>query len=120
MTKILVVDDEPLIRDMVAALLRDEGYDVVTAPDGHAALEVVRREAPALVLMDVMMPRLDGRAAFQAMRNHAPAKTVPVVLMSAAAHPADLDPEIAAFVRKPFDLDQLLGLIERLLADGHA
>ncbi len=120
MTTILVVDDEPLIRDLVAALLRDEGYAVVTAADGHTALEIFRRDLPDLVLMDVMMPRLDGRTAFRAMREHADAQQIPVILMSAAAHPTELERGIAAFVRKPFDLNQLLTLVARLLGRGDA
>jgi CheY-like chemotaxis protein len=115
MNTILVVDDEPLIRDVVVDLLRDEGYAVVIADDGHAALEVFQREAPAPVLMDVMMPRMDGRAAFRAMRAHAHGDGLPVILMSAMAEPADLDLEITAFLRKPLDLDELLALIARLL-----
>ena len=115
MNTILVVDDEPLIRDVVVDLLRDEGYDVVTADDGHAALEMVQQEAPRLVLMDVMMPRMDGRAAFRAMREQAQGDGLPVILMSAMAEPADLDPEITAFLRKPLDLDHLLTLIAGLL-----
>ena len=118
MTTILVVDDEPLIRDVLVTVLRDEGYAVVTADDGLAALEVVRQQAPALVLMDVMMPRMDGRMAFRAMRDHAPGNGLPIVLMSAMAEPADLDPEIAAFLRKPVDLEDLLALVARLLMDG--
>jgi CheY-like chemotaxis protein len=118
MTTILVVDDEPLIRDVLVTVLRDEGYAVVTADDGLAALELVQQQAPALVLMDVMMPRMDGRMAFRAMRNHAPGNGLPIVLMSAMAHPADLDPEIAAFLRKPVDLEDLLALVARLLMDG--
>jgi CheY-like chemotaxis protein len=114
-TTILVVDDEPLIRDVIVDVLQDEGYGVVTADDGHAALELVRQEAPALVLMDVMMPRMDGRAAFRAMREHAHGDGVPIILMSAMAEPANLDPQITAFLRKPLDLDQLLALVSRLL-----
>jgi CheY-like chemotaxis protein len=115
MITILVVDDEPVIREVVAMLLEDEGYTVLTADDGHAALDVFQREAPALVLMDVMMPRMDGPAAFRAMREHAHGDGLPVILMSAMAEPADLDPEITAFVRKPLDLDYPLTLIGRLL-----
>ena len=118
MITILVVDDEPLIRELVAMLLEDEGYTVVTADDGRAALEVVQQEAPALVLMDVMMPRMDGRAAFRAMREHAHGNGLPVILMSAMAEPADLDPEITAFLRKPLDLDQMLALVARLLTSS--
>ena len=115
MITILVVDDEPLIRDAVVDLLRDEGYAVATADDGRAALEMVQQEAPSLVLMDVMMPRMDGRAAFRAMREHAHGDSLPVILMSAMAEPADLDQEITAFLRKPLDFDQLLALVSRLL-----
>ena len=117
MITILVVDDEPLIRSVVVDLLRDEGYEVVTADDGHAALEMVQQEAPSLVLMDVMMPRMDGRAAFRAMRTHAQGDGLPVILMSAMAEPADLDPGITAFLRKPIDLQQLLALVARLLTN---
>ncbi len=115
MSTILVVDDEPFIKDALVDALRDEGYAVVTAGDGRAAIEMVQQEAPSLVLMDVMMPRMDGRAAFRAMREHAHGDGLPVILMSAMAEPADLDPEISAFVRKPLDLDHLLTLIAGLL-----
>jgi CheY-like chemotaxis protein len=68
--------------------------------------------------MDVMMPRMDGCAAFRAMRDHVPGDGLPIVLMSAMAQPANLDPEISAFLRKPVDLQQLLDLVARLLTDG--
>ena len=113
---ILVVDDEPLIRDVLVEVLRDQGYVVVTANDGLSALEMVRQATPALVLMDVMMPRLDGRAALRAMRDHGSSDDVPVILMSAMAKPADLDSEITAFLRKPVDLQQLLALVAGLLS----
>ena len=115
MTAILVVDDEPTLRTILVEVLVDEGYTVVTARDGQEALEVFARDAPDLVLMDVMMPRMDGRAAFRAMREHAHGNGLPVILMSAMAEPADLDPEISAFLRKPLDLDHLLTLIAGLL-----
>jgi two-component system response regulator MprA len=120
MITILVVDDEPVIREVVAMLLEDEGYSVVTADDGQAALDVFQREPPALVLMDVMMPRMDGPAAFRAMREHAHGHGhgLPVILMSAMAEPADLDPGITAFLRKPLDLEQLLALVSRLLTSS--
>jgi CheY-like chemotaxis protein len=118
MSTILVVDDEPLIRDVVVDVLRDEGYEVVTADDGYAAVEVFRHEAPRLVLMDVMMPRMDGHAAFRAMREHAQGEELCVILMSATVKPAHLDPGVTAFLRKPVDLDQLLELVARLLTAG--
>ncbi|MDP9469617.1 MAG: response regulator [Chloroflexota bacterium] len=69
MKMVLVVDDEPVIRDLVADVLRDEGYAVVTAADGREGLDLLARERPDLVLMDVMMPGLDGREAYLAMRS---------------------------------------------------
>jgi CheY-like chemotaxis protein len=91
---------------------------VVTAADGHAAVDVVQQEAPSLVLMDVMMPRMDGPTAFRAMRQHAHGHHLPVILMSSMAEPADLDPEVTAFLRKPLNFDQLLALVSRHLTDG--
>jgi len=123
MSTILVVEDEPLIRDVLVAVLADEGYSVVTAGDGQAALEVLTREVPDLVLMDVMMPRLDGPATYRVIRSHAHLDQLPVILMSAVARPMDLDPAITAFLRKPFDVDDLLPLIESVLSrpqDGSA
>jgi two-component system response regulator MprA len=116
MSTILVVEDEPLIRDVLEAVLADEGYTVVTAGDGQAALEVLTQGVPDLVLMDVMMPRMDGPTTYQVIRSHAHLALLPVILMSAVARPADLDPAITAFLRKPFDVDDLLPLIARVLA----
>jgi CheY-like chemotaxis protein len=116
--RILVVDDEPALRAVVADVLREEGYAVLTAADGRAGLAVVAAEAPDLVLMDVMMPGMDGRAAYRAMRAHPNGRAVPIVLSSAAIPPAGLDPGIAAFLPKPFDLDQLTQLVACLLSDG--
>ena len=115
---ILVVDDEPAILESIVEVLRDEGYAVESAHDGRAALLVFERTAPDLVLMDVMMPGMDGRAAYLAMRSHPHGQDIPVVLMSAAADPSRLDPGVAAFLPKPFDLDQLLDLVSRLLGGG--
>jgi CheY-like chemotaxis protein len=115
MSTILVVDDEPLIRDVLVAVLGDEGYTVLTAGDGLAALEVIAQEVPDLVLMDVMMPRLDGPATCQAIRAHTHLDQLPVILMSAMSRPRNLDPAIVAFLRKPFDVDELLPLVARVL-----
>ena len=118
MKRVLVVDDEPALREAVADVLRDEGYAVRTAADGRAALALLDAEAPDLVLLDVMMPGMDGRAAYPAMRDRPNGRSVPIVLVSAAAPPAALDPGVAAFLPKPFDLPRLLRLVAGLLSDG--
>ena len=116
--KILVVDDDASIREILATQLARLGYDVELAADGQEGLDAFTKAPPDLVLMDVMMPAMDGRAAYLAMRSHPRGQDIPVVLMSAAADPSRLDPGITAFLPKPFDLDQLLDLVARLLGDG--
>ncbi len=113
--KILVVDDEPTIRDVVVALLEDEGYAVVAAHTGLRALELLPLERPDLVIMDVMMPGLDGREVFRRMRESVDGHAPPVVMMSAAVGRDFLDSTVAAFLPKPFDLTDLLDTIERVL-----
>ncbi len=119
-SKILVVDDEPAIRDFVTAVLEDEGYQVVAAHTGRRAQELLPAERPDLVLMDVMMPGLDGRDVVAWIRAHPDLLAVPVILMSAAVRSGRADGPVAAFLHKPFDLDQLLDTVERVLAQHGA
>jgi CheY-like chemotaxis protein len=115
MTTVLVVDDEPVLRAVVCDVLVEAGYTVVEAADGHAMLALVERDRPDLVLMDVMMPGSDGREAYQALRGRPELRSVPVVMMSAAVYPKELDPTIAAFLPKPFALELLLATVARLI-----
>jgi DNA-binding response OmpR family regulator len=113
---ILVVDDERSICDVLADLLQDEGYDVSRAYDGTTALAAAEHHRPDLVLADVMMPGLDGIALIRRLRERG--LRVPAVLMSAVYDDVDL-PRVR-FVPKPFDVDDLLGIIERLLRSAPA
>ena len=117
---ILVVDDEPVLRAIVSEFLHEEGYAVIEAADGRVMLEIMARERPDLVLMDVMMPGIDGREAYRQLRSHPEHRDVPVVLMSAGVRPIRLDPSIAGFMAKPFDLTQLIELVTRLIGHPHA
>jgi DNA-binding response OmpR family regulator len=109
---ILVVDDERYIVDLLADLLEEEGYGVQRAYDGAAALEIVERNEPDLILADVMMPYLDGLALVGKLRERA--MTTPIVLMSAAVTPRYAD---VTFVPKPFDIDHVLYVIARELPE---
>jgi CheY-like chemotaxis protein len=115
MTKVLVVDDEEPIRKLISAVLEDEGYAVVEAAHGMEALEVLPREQPQLVLMDLMMPVLDGRETIRRMRAAPELRHVPVVLMS-AADPPPIDDSVAGFLAKPFHLSELLNMVTSALA----
>jgi CheY-like chemotaxis protein len=109
---VLVVDDEPLIREIVRALLEDEGYAVECAEDGVEALAVVEAAPIDLVISDVVMPRLDGRTLAQRLRARRAA--LPIVLMSANRAASGI-PGIA-LMPKPFDLDDLLDAVATALA----
>jgi CheY-like chemotaxis protein len=124
MGKVLVVDDDPAIRELLQDILTDEGYSVVVARDGVEALDVLGREHDFLVLLDLMMPRLDGPGVIRAMerqpalRNHNR-----VVVMSAAerlfAYSSVLQSAIIAEqIAKPFELDTMLDLVNRLVPDA--
>lgn len=115
MKTVLIVDDEPVIRSMLREILHDEGYGVVEAANGRAMLDIVVLERPDLVLMDVMMPDGDGRDGYRALRAREDLPVIPVVMMSAAVHPTGLDPSIAGFLQKPFDLTRLLTLVIDLI-----
>ena len=115
MRRILIVDDEPLIREVLAEVLADEGYAVHSAADGQEALEAIAADLPDLVITDVMMPRLSGWDLLDRVRQQHP--LLPMILISAvgqrAARPERLT-DHTAFLAKPFALDELLALITRL------
>jgi CheY-like chemotaxis protein len=115
MSRILVVEDEPAIRELLALVLGDEGHAVLTAADGQAALAILQQHSVDLVVTDVMMPRLDGPGLIARLRAEPQLRALPVILASALGPGATpLDPGIA-FLRKPFDLRQLLSLVDIVL-----
>ncbi|WP_084964526.1 response regulator transcription factor [Thermoactinospora rubra] len=109
--RILVVDDEPSIRDLLTASLRHSGFDVVTAGDGHEALEAVAYTAPDLVVLDVMLPDLDG---FEVARRI----DTPVVFLTARDATDDKIAGLGVgddYVTKPFSLEELQARIRAVL-----
>jgi CheY-like chemotaxis protein len=109
---VMIVDDDDGIANLLADLLADEGYQVIVARDGLAALRGVRRERPAMVLTDCMMPGLDGVEFLRELRRHPSTRTIPVVLMSSSRprNPALAD---VPFLAKPFDVDDVLEIVAR-------
>ena len=112
---VLVVEDDVDILSSLAELLRDDGYDVVTAANGYQALAQVRAHDPELILLDLMMPQMDGWRFMKELRARYSSFRAPVVLLSAAP---DLPREaeqlgVAACLSKPFRLEELLRLTHR-------
>ncbi|RAG84571.1 DNA-binding response regulator [Streptacidiphilus pinicola] len=115
--RVLVVDDEPALRDALESSLAFEGYEVLTASDGLEALDAVAAEQPDLVLLDIMMPRMDGLTAVRRLRSRG--DTVPVLMLTARDAVGDrvtgLDVGADDYLAKPFELDELLARVRALL-----
>ena len=115
--KILVIDDEPAVRDALQRALRTSGYTVSTAVDGQDGLDTLARERPDLVVLDVFMPRLDGFETCRSMR--AAGDRTPVLMLTARDAVGDrvegLDAGADDYVVKPFALEELLARVRALL-----
>lgn len=117
MKTVLVVDDEAEIVELIAMVLEEGDYAVLSAYDGEQALELVREHHPQLVLSDVMMPRLDGRELCRRIRSDPETSGTVIILMSAIHR---LDPggcSADELIRKPFDIMSVSDTIDRLLAN---
>jgi PAS domain S-box-containing protein len=114
---ILVVDDDDSLRNLIADVLRDEGYRPLTARDGQEALDLIAFETPALILLDWMMPRLGGAEFAAALRHHHPTLDVPLVAMTAGgvAHERAVSIGAAGSIDKPFEIGVLLDQVSRHL-----
>jgi two-component system chemotaxis response regulator CheY len=110
--RVLVVDDDASIRELLLTALEDDGYEVVPAVNGQDALAVCERWRPDVIVLDLMMPVMDGWTFAKRLRER---DDIPIVVLSAATDLARHAKTIgaAAVVAKPFDLDQLLPKVAR-------
>jgi CheY-like chemotaxis protein len=109
---ILVVDDDAAVQEFVNLALSEEGYTVLTAANGAAALEVATKHELSLILLDMAMPVMDGPAFLKVYCKQQDRQT-PIIAFSANARNAPEMACVQAFVAKPFDLDRLLELVKQ-------
>jgi two-component system, cell cycle response regulator DivK len=128
MAKILIVDDNRDVREVLQCQLKMLGYLVIAAENGYVAIEKAIVEQPDLILMDIMMPEMDGWQASRAVRAHPQTKNIPILASTAMSRRADLNACVEAgcnaYIVKPFtmvELKQKIGeLITRYCGENHS
>lgn len=119
MTKILLVEDNEMNRDMLSRRLKRNGYDVVIAVDGQQGVEMAASETPDLILMDMSLPVIDGWEATRRVKENEATRKIPVIALTAHAMAGDREKAIEAgcedYDTKPVEITRLLGKITALL-----
>ncbi|MFI5659751.1 response regulator [Streptomyces sp. NPDC051684] len=119
--RVLVVDDNKVIRQLIRVNLELEGFEVVTAADGAECLDVIDQVRPDVVTLDVVMPRLDGLRTAARLRADARTRSLPIVVVSACTQyevESGLDVGVDAFLAKPFEPSELVRVVRQLSDQG--
>ncbi len=118
--KILIVDDEDDLLDLVSLILRDAGYEVDTARNGEAALNKLRKEPFDLVLLDIMMPGMDGWEVLKVLKLDSRTSDIPVAMLTCKADAKDklfgLQEGAVDYVTKPFSSEELISRVEGIFS----
>ncbi len=118
--KVLVVDDEPDVLALLTLMLKSQGYNVITAVDGQEALEKARKEAPDLILLDVMLPKMDGYKVARMLKFDENFSHIPIILLTAKIQEKDrqtgLEMGANDYMTKPFDTALLLSKVKETLS----
>lgn len=119
MTRILLVEDNAMNRDMLVRRLSRRGFEVLTAENGTGGLRAARDVAPDLILMDLSLPQIDGWELTRILKANSETRAIPVIALTAHAMRGDLERALEAgcedYDTKPVDIERLLGKIERIL-----
>ena len=120
--KIMVIDDEEDILDMVKLILEEAGFDVLPMLSGHEALQLIYRERPNLILLDIMMPDLDGLELLKILKIEETTAGIPVVMLTAKVEARDkmaaLRDKAADYICKPFQPQDLVDRVKAVLGKG--
>ena len=117
---VLLVDDEPSIRETLSFMLEMEGFAVEAAEDGMQGLEMAQRLRPPVMLLDAMLPRLDGFSVCRQLKAEPATASIRIIMLTALGQRSDRERALGAgadyYLSKPFDEDELLALLRRLTA----
>jgi len=120
MQRILAVDDDKDILEVLQFILEDSGYEVETLADGHYLFDKIREKHPDLIILDIMLGSMDGRELCRKVKESKDTNNIPVILIS-ASHSSDTRKQNGNpddFIAKPFDIDVLLNSVERQLGNA--
>jgi CheY-like chemotaxis protein len=116
--QVLIVDDEQSVRLLVKKFLSDH-FTVLEASDGEKAVDIARSQKPALILMDIMMPKMDGITACHEIKTDQATKAIPVVILTGVDYELNkrlcLELGASAYITKPFSLDDLLKIVAQFV-----
>jgi DNA-binding response OmpR family regulator len=120
---VLVVDDDPVIVNLLKVNFEIEGYDVLGATGGEAGLAQARLGHPDVIVLDVMMPGIDGLEVARQLRSDSDTRAIPIILLSAKAQTSDIQAGLAVadeYMTKPFEPLELLERVAMVIARSHA
>jgi DNA-binding response OmpR family regulator len=122
-SKILIIDDDQVIRDSLRELFTDAGYVVILAADGISGYELISREKPDIIVADILLPRMHGIALCEKIRGIDELRSIPIILMTGVYKDVNLRMYVYKglandFIEKPFHETELLGKIEHILGCG--
>ena len=115
---VLIAEDDPSVRMTLEFVLEDEGFDVLIAEDGEAALRAAGDRIPDVILLDQMMPKMDGKQVLFALKQDEATSSIPVLVLSGMARGAEEEWPGAQFVGKPFSPEDLIERIRDVIGGG--
>ena len=117
--RILVVDDEPEILEVVESRLKANGYDVVTARDGVQAVERLNEALPALIILDVMMPQVDGFKVLEVLKTHPRTSEIPIIMLTSKGEMHNIlkaqELKAVDYLIKPFKSEEIMATVRKNL-----
>lgn len=123
MTKVVVADDDRMLRKAAETSLRRKGYSVTTASDGEEALQLIRSERPDIIVLDLIIPKIQGFDVLHTLKQDALTSSIPVIVLSSLAQEQDKQEAlnlgaVAYFNKSTFSLSELVNQVERTLTKG--